>query len=104
NSVGGRAFAFFAEARLLPSLRRSILQKAQNAAPLHNIDAMKQFGNRKSLRVKDFDYTQAGFYFITICIYGKKQILGKVIKDDIVLSDCGDIVLKYWNDLPRFFN
>jgi hypothetical protein len=36
---------------------------------------------RKNIRLKDYDYSMAGYYFITICTYERKQTLCKIIKD-----------------------
>ena len=33
---------------------------------------------RKSIRLKDYDYSKSGYYFITICTKDKKKILGCV--------------------------
>ena len=35
--------------------------------------------NRKSIRLKDYDYSQNGAYFITLCIHNNECILGNVI-------------------------
>ena len=36
---------------------------------------------RKQLRLKEYDYSQEGYYFITICTKNRKEILSK-IKDN----------------------
>lgn len=60
---------------------------------------MKKIPNRKQIRLKDFDYSSDGAYFITICSTDRKQIFSKVIKSkDIVaantvrLSNIGKII------------
>ena len=35
---------------------------------------------RKSTRLKDFDYSSAGAYFVTVCTRDRKQILSQVVK------------------------
>ncbi|MCL2081285.1 MAG: transposase [Oscillospiraceae bacterium] len=58
---------------------------------------------RKNIRLKDYDYSTAGYYFITICVKDKHEMLGKVcVGDDahivppyIEHSDYGKIVVKY---------
>lgn len=37
--------------------------------------------HRKQIRLKDYDYSQEGYYFITICTQNRKQILSKIIND-----------------------
>ncbi|MDR1735767.1 MAG: hypothetical protein LBR85_02715 [Oscillospiraceae bacterium] len=51
---------------------------------------------RKRIRLKDYDYSQAGRYFVTICVKDRHALLGKVdVGEHIVLpqlSEIGDIV------------
>ena len=37
---------------------------------------------RKNVRLKEYDYSDAGYYFVTICTEGKKSILGEVVIPD----------------------
>jgi REP element-mobilizing transposase RayT len=57
---------------------------------------------RKPTRLKQFDYSQNGYYFITICTYKKQKILCDIVGDDahIVPSKCGIIVEKYISNIP----
>ena len=36
----------------------------------------KQFPKRKNIRLQNYDYSQNGCYFITICVKDKRQLLG----------------------------
>ncbi len=56
-----------------------------------------KFSTRKQMRLQNFDYTQNGYYFITICTYHKKCILCDIVGDDahIVPKPYGIIVDKY---------
>ncbi len=36
-------------------------------------------GNRKSIRLKGYDYSRAGFYFITICTQNHDNLFGKIV-------------------------
>ena len=38
--------------------------------------------NRKPTRLKEYDYSSPGAYFITICVKDKKHILGKIVGGD----------------------
>lgn len=55
---------------------------------------------RKSVRLKEFDYSQNGYYFITICTKDRKNILSDIVGDGacdipkIQLCHYGDIVEK----------
>ena len=50
---------------------------------------------RKSIRISNYDYSNIGIYFITICIKNRKNILSKIKKEKIILSQYGKIVEKY---------
>jgi hypothetical protein len=47
--------------------------------------------HRKSIRLKGYDYSQAGLYFITICVHDRKCLFGKIENDEMVLNDFGKI-------------
>ena len=71
------------------------------------MDKEKELPKRKPTRLKNFDYSSAGAYFITICIKDRKRILSDIIKpvgvgafDDpltpqIQLTEIGKITEKY---------
>jgi putative transposase len=51
---------------------------------------------RRSIRVKGFDYSQAGLYFVTICVQGGERVLGQIQDGVVVLSAAGKIVEEEW--------
>ena len=57
--------------------------------------------HRRSIRLKGYDYTQAGAYFITICAYGREPLFGDVVGEAVVLSAYGRIVEQCWRSLAR---
>ena len=56
---------------------------------------------RKSIRLKNFDYTTPCAYFITICIQHRKPLLSKIINGQTILTRFGEIVSKQWYSLPE---
>ena len=60
---------------------------------------MNDLPKRKSGRLKGYDYSRNGAYFITICVQGRHEMLGKIVAEDsdphIELSEYGIIVDKY---------
>jgi len=38
---------------------------------------------RKPTRLKDYDYSNNGYYFITICKHNKECILGSIVGDGV---------------------
>jgi len=52
--------------------------------------------NRKSVRLIAHDYGEPGLYFITICSKSRKNLFGKIINYEMILSDIGKIIQKEW--------
>lgn len=52
--------------------------------------------HRKSIRLKEYDYANANWYYITICTQGKEHLFGKVINNKVVLNGFGKIVQDEW--------
>lgn len=51
---------------------------------------------RRSIRLPGYDYSQAGYYFVTICCYQRKCLLGEIINGTMRLNQYGEIVQKEW--------
>lgn len=61
--------------------------------------------HRRSIRLKGYDYSQAGAYFITICCKDMKGSFGKIENDEIILNEFGKIAFDGWMKLPaRYAN
>ena len=48
---------------------------------------------RKQIRLKNYDYSENGAYFITICSKNREPLFGKIVRDgipDVPLTDCDD--------------
>ena len=60
--------------------------------------------HRKSIRLKDYDYSQAGYYFVTICLHNRENVFGKIIDGKMILNELGEIAVKILLDLPNRFN
>ena len=52
--------------------------------------------HRRSIRLKGYDYSQPGIYFVTLCIHRRECLLGEVIEGVMQLSAAGRIVEKEW--------
>ena len=66
--------------------------------------------NRRSIRLKGYDYSQAGLYFITICVKNRTCLFGHIERKDapcghpkMILNDAGEMVYDEWNKLPERF-
>ncbi len=60
--------------------------------------------NRKSIRLKNYDYRSNGYYFVTICTYEKICYFGSLKNDLVNLSELGKIAEKFWLEIPHHFN
>jgi putative transposase len=56
-----------------------------------------------SIRMKGFDYSLAGLYFVTICAHGHKRIFGRVFNGAVVLDPAGLAVRDVWLNLDKRF-
>lgn len=64
----------------------------------------KAYFKRKNPRLKDYDYTLGGYYFITICTAGKKHYFGKIVEDKIQLSEIGKLAYNNIENLEKIYN
>ena len=58
---------------------------------------------RRSIRLRGYDYAQAGFYFVTICVRDRECMFGEVVDNDVRLSKYGTLVAQAWEDLPNHY-
>ncbi len=59
--------------------------------------------HRRSIRLKGYDYTKAGLYFITICCQDRACMFGDVVNGEMMLNDAGMMVEHEWLKLPNRF-
>jgi REP element-mobilizing transposase RayT len=58
---------------------------------------------RRSPRLKDYDYSQDGGYFVTICTQNRVCLFGDVADGVMRLNDAGKMVVVYWEEATRKF-
>ena len=56
--------------------------------------------HRRSIRLKGYDYSQAGAYFITICINHRQPLLGAIGDGIMHLNPAGTMVQTIWKEMP----
>jgi len=56
-----------------------------------------------SKRLTGYDYSQPGFYFVTICVQEHRLVFGTVVDDQVNLREPGQIAQSVWVTLPRRF-
>ena len=62
-----------------------------------------RFPQRKSIRLKRYDYSQQGLYFLTIVTKNRKNLFGEIKKGEMILNNAGKIAKKYWFEIPDHF-
>ena len=60
--------------------------------------------HRKSIRLKDYDYSQKGAYYVTICVNNMVCLFGEVVSGTMVLNDAGNMVDAFMNTLHNKFH
>jgi len=60
--------------------------------------------HRRSIRLPWYDYSQDGWYYVTLCVLGKKCILGKFTDGQIQLYQYGRIVEDCWKWLAKQYH
>lgn len=60
--------------------------------------------DRKSIRLKDYDYSQKGAYFITVCTQDRTSLFGNIQYKKINLFQSGKMIVSWWVTLQEKFN
>ncbi len=67
------------------------------------MDSKAQQHRRRSIRLKGYEYSQPGAYFVTVCVYLRSCLLGEVLEGEMRLNKSGHIVEACWNDSPDHY-
>jgi len=59
--------------------------------------------HRRSIRLKGFDYTNSGWYYITICVRHYECLFGDILDDKVSLSEIGLVAHDCWESIPAHF-
>lgn len=60
--------------------------------------------HRHSLRLKGYDYSQVGAYFITICVRNRECLFGEIVNGKMFLNNAGHMVEKWYFELPKKYS
>jgi putative transposase len=60
-----------------------------------------QIYRSKSLRLPGYDYSQSGAYFITVCIDGRRHLLGEMTDGFLEPNEYGLAVEYWWRRIPE---
>jgi REP element-mobilizing transposase RayT len=59
--------------------------------------------HRKSIRLKGYDYSRKGLYFVTICCKNRACLFGKIKNGEMFLNDAGIMIEKWYFELEHKF-
>jgi putative transposase len=59
--------------------------------------------HRRSIRLKGYDYSRKGAYFVTMCIQNRECLLGKIVNNKMVLNDGGTMIESVWEEIPKAY-
>ena len=76
--------------------RRGVSHTPQSHLPQSYTPHSHNHHHRRSIRLKGYDYSADGFYFITICTKDRQHLFGHVADGEMVLNKTGQIVKSEW--------
>jgi REP element-mobilizing transposase RayT len=59
--------------------------------------------HRRSIRLRNYDYAQAGAYFVTVCTHNRECLFGEVVDGKMQLNAAGQMVEQCWLAIPEHF-
>jgi len=60
--------------------------------------------HRRSIRLKGYDYSQEGLYFVTICCLDRICRFGEIVDGKMILNEMGKIIDEQWKNIPNHFH
>ena len=67
------------------------------------MDLYKNRYRTESIRLKEWDYSSGGYYFVTICARNRECLFGEVEDGKMSLSPIGNVASQYWREIPNHF-
>lgn len=64
---------------------------------------MYNWKQRKNQRLKNYDYSSNGFYFVTICTKWRENFFGEIVDGKIILNNYGKIAENVFLNLPNHY-
>jgi REP element-mobilizing transposase RayT len=63
----------------------------------------KIYHHRRLMRLKSYDYSHPGAYFVTVCAHNREMLFGEITSGKIVLNEYGNIVVRCWREIAAHF-
>lgn len=65
---------------------------------------MDKLSERKQIRLKNYDYSSVGSYFVTVCVEDKQQVFGIIRNGRMILNAAGNMVNLWWNRMFKKYD
>ena len=59
--------------------------------------------HRRSIRLRGYDYSRNGAYFITVCAQNRACLFGEIQHDEMILNDAGWMIQRVWDEIPSHY-
>ncbi len=56
---------------------------------------------RRSIRLRNYDYSRSGAYFVTVCTQKKECLFGEIVDGKMRLNEYGLIIAREWTRTPE---
>jgi REP element-mobilizing transposase RayT len=57
--------------------------------------------NRRSLRLRNYDYAGNGAYFVTLCVHRRQPLFGRIVDGAVRLNDAGRVAHDEWLSIAQ---
>jgi len=58
---------------------------------------------RRSLRLKGFDYSRPGAYYLTVCVQNRDCLFGNCANGLVELNSAGKMIQEVWEEIPKYY-
>lgn len=69
----------------------------------NGMNDQKNHPRRKSTRLPNYDYSESGYYFVTICTQNKTCFFGQIVEESVKLNKAGKPIDQCWLEIPNRF-
>ena len=63
-----------------------------------------EINHRRSILLKEYNYSSAGAYFVTVCTKDRRCFFGNILNEKMILNDAGTMVTKWYLELQKKFH
>ena len=58
---------------------------------------------RKLQRKQDYDYSQPGYYAVTVCTQNRSCLFGIIDNGEMLLNDAGRVIVETWHETTGYY-